>query len=91
MASQATVVPQANEIADEAGRPRIFVMLERLLLAGWSYYDQHQISRYSSARNSIRTGKNQVSSLGAMPERDASIEGRDLLARSLLKPLHPSS
>jgi hypothetical protein len=33
MASQATVVPQANEIADEAGRPRIFVMLERLLLA----------------------------------------------------------
>jgi hypothetical protein len=33
MASQATVVPQANEIADEAGQPRIVVMLERLLLA----------------------------------------------------------
>jgi hypothetical protein len=33
MASQATFVPQANEIADEAGQPRIFVMLECLFLA----------------------------------------------------------
>jgi hypothetical protein len=31
MASQAAVVPQTNEIADEACRPRIVVMLERLL------------------------------------------------------------
>lgn len=39
MAFQAAVLPQANEIADEAGQPRIFVMLERLLLAVAAYCD----------------------------------------------------
>ncbi len=56
MASQDTVVPEANEIADESGRPRIFVMLERLLLAvsyhsALSVYHGSNVFRFRQNRN----------------------------------------
>jgi hypothetical protein len=38
MASQAEIVSQANEMAYDAGRSQISVMLERLLLADCCYW-----------------------------------------------------